>query len=227
MNTNKKLILLIFFFAFLLIPAIKVEARTTKTVSFSCFCHNRNGAIDCRYANCTADLARQGLQNRCGEGGTLTNIEFTCRGFPGSSPEEACQNHNNSSIRGDSRLSLRVTGRATCQMGVTVRVGDNFCDDAQETMRFLGYLILFIKILIPFVIIFMGSFDMFKTVTTGKEDDMKKQFGILMKRMLAGMIIFFIPTFLNLTFQLIGGWTDIRDEWEVCATCLLQPSNCD
>ena len=63
-------------------------------------------------------------------------------------------------------------------------IGDNFCSEAgvKNALRFIGWLILIARIVAPFTIILMGTFDVFKAVTSDKNEDLKKQLGIFGKR---------------------------------------------
>jgi len=105
-------------------------------------------------------------------------------------------------------------------------IGPGFCNDVRGTMRFLGMILLVGKMLVPFIIIFVGSLDLYKVMTSGTQDDIKKQYVNLGKRVLAGLLIFFLPTILNLTVLLISNWGIIQSEFTICANCLLNPTRC-
>lgn len=105
-------------------------------------------------------------------------------------------------------------------------VAENFCDDAQKTLQFLGYILLFVRILVPLAIISVGSFDYYKAVSTGQSDDLKKQSILLLKRVISGFIIFFIPTILNIIFNTLREFDVVRSDYEVCANCLFSPKDC-
>lgn len=105
-------------------------------------------------------------------------------------------------------------------------VADNFCVDAQKTLQFLGYILAFVKILVPLAIIVVGSFDYYKAVTTGSSDDLKKQSITLIKRVISGLIIFFIPTILNLIFHTVNGFAEVEADYNKCADCLFTPTKC-
>ena len=48
-------------------------------------------------------------------------------------------------------------------------VGSNFCSDFGSTLRLVSISILIVRILVPLLIIIMGTLDIYKTVTSGKE----------------------------------------------------------
>ena len=108
-------------------------------------------------------------------------------------------------------------------------IGKDFCSEegVVNAFRFLGYIILFVKILIPFAIILMGTIDIYKSVTSAKTDELNKQLITWGKRLFAGIFIFFLPTIINMAFHIIDGWTASHDaEYRKCVTCLLEPNNC-
>lgn len=53
--------------------------------------------------------------------------------------------------------------------------------------------ITFMQYLIPFVLILWGTIDLFKAITAGKEDEIKKKQQALYKRAIAAVIVFILP----------------------------------
>lgn len=53
--------------------------------------------------------------------------------------------------------------------------------------------ITFMQYLIPFVLILWGTIDLFKAITAGKEEDIKKKQQALYKRAIAAVIVFLLP----------------------------------
>ena len=70
----------------------------------------------------------------------------------------------------------------------------------------LAYLInsvlKYIRIIVPILIILLGSLDFAKAVVAGKEDEMRKAQKTFVKRVIAGIIVFFVPVIVNLVMQL-------------------------
>ena len=60
-----------------------------------------------------------------------------------------------------------------------------------------------IQIVVPILLIVMGSIDMVKAVMAGKDDEIKKAQGTLIKRVIAAAIVFFIPLIVTLVMGLI------------------------
>jgi len=217
---NKKIFLLLFLTCILLTPTITVDARLQKTVMYRCRCVNKRSGLSCN--NCDVSTISRKLNEKCGQGGELGEIKYACGFVPGSTPEEACGNNLSLYNRYG---HMNVTGLATCKGGPNQHIGDGFCDDAGAALRFLGYLILYAKILVPFIIILMGTMDIYKAMTSHKDDELKQQLKNFGKRILIGMIIFFLPTLLNVFLLLFGDSVDLGD-FEGCRICLLTPGDC-
>ena len=229
MSMNK-IGLLVFLFLVLMLPSINVEAAASYSVSYRCQCVRENGVIDCRGSNCSGEIIRNKLQQKCGDGGSGTlsdEIRFTCGGITDLDPQTACNRYASSDSYGAVEIHMGVVAKATCEPGANARVADNFCTDVRETLRFLGYMLLFVKILVPFAIIFMATLDYYKAVMSSKNDEVKNQTKTFLKRLISGIVIFFIPSILHVAFSLVNGWTNIATEFETCEVCLLDPTECD
>lgn len=105
-----------------------------------------------------------------------------------------------------------------------------FCEGpVQGVFTTIGWVFFILKIVIPIVLIVMGSIDLAKAVVASKDDEIKKAVASLVKRAVLGILIFFIPTILSFVVELIGG-DDIYDEnsgtFGRCTYCMLNPSEC-
>jgi len=58
------------------------------------------------------------------------------------------------------------------------------------------------KIIVPIIIIGLGSLDLGKAVVAGKEDEMKKAQKTFVRRLIAGIVVFLIPVILNIVMYL-------------------------
>jgi len=103
------------------------------------------------------------------------------------------------------------------------------CSDLYEVWELLGWVLWFFKIAIPLLIIAFGMIDLGKSVVAAKPEEISKSAKSLVFRVVAGIIIFFIPT---LVIAILGVSKDFRsdikndNEFNVCKTCLLSPSKC-
>lgn len=105
-----------------------------------------------------------------------------------------------------------------------------FCEGpVQGVFTTIGWVFFILKIVVPIILIVMGSIDLAKAVAASKDDEIKKAVASLVKRAVLGILIFFIPTILSFVVELIGG-DDIYDEnsgtFGRCTYCMLNPSEC-
>ncbi len=100
-----------------------------------------------------------------------------------------------------------------------------FCEDPRILRAFKagGILIYIIKILIPLIIIIMGSIDFGKALVSGDDKDISLSTQKMLKRFIAGIIIFFIPTLVSVILNMIEGATDFESKFSDCHNCLLTP----
>lgn len=89
--------------------------------------------------------------------------------------------------------------------------------------RFIGYILLLVKILVPIIIIVLSMIEFFRAITAGEEKDMQGSLVSLAKKLIAGVIIFIIPTILNFLILLIEDIGETKSDFYNCHICLLNP----
>lgn len=99
----------------------------------------------------------------------------------------------------------------------------DFCQDSAAIWQLLGRAINIIKIVIPIIIILFAMIDLGKAVMAGKEDEIKNAQKLLIKRLIYGVIIFFVVTIVQTVFGLID--ENIIDNGGVCMSCISDPNN--
>lgn len=73
----------------------------------------------------------------------------------------------------------------------------------EDSIRYMiDSILLYIRIIVPILIILLGSLDFAKAVLSGKEDEMKKAQTTFMKRLIAGVVVFFVPVIVDLVMSL-------------------------
>lgn len=104
---------------------------------------------------------------------------------------------------------------------------ENFCNEMQGVLQVVGYVLLIFKIVIPIIIVALGAMDLGKAVTSGKDDDIKKNTRSLGIRIAAGFLIFLAPNIIIWAFSLVSGFGDAKTavDFETCENCLLNPVN--
>lgn len=104
-----------------------------------------------------------------------------------------------------------------------------FCSEMAELVQIIGYVILIFKVAIPLLIIAFGVFDFGKAVVAEKEDEIKKQTKRLIMRVVAGIIIFMVPSIITWIFDALSGYNSIEDKanFDNCETCFISPWDCE
>lgn len=144
-------------------------------------------------------------------GNDKDNIEYYCSGsckFPANKNID-CQN------------------AATEIHGVTVQTDlPKLCsqEGILKSFRFFGYLLFVVKIIVPILLIIMGTLDFGKAVIASNQDAVSKAAKMFAIRIVVGVSIFLLPTIVNFVFGLLP--SSVSD-YNACKTCLFDPTNCD
>lgn len=106
---------------------------------------------------------------------------------------------------------------------------DDFCLDRgiKSSLKFIGYLIFAIKILVPIIIMLMGTIDLLKAITANDDDQIKKNSVVLIKRLVMGILIFFIPTIISVVFSMVYNFRIIEGSYNTCLSCITTPTECE
>ena len=83
------------------------------------------------------------------------------------------------------------------------------CSDFGKVSESLNNLFDFIKILVPLAIIGLSAYDIIKALTNKDAKEMKKAYKRLIKRLVAGVIIFFLPAIIKLILKLAETNSDL------------------
>ena len=87
----------------------------------------------------------------------------------------------------------------------------NICDSAEvlKAMRIIKIIIIAIQVLVPIILIIASMITFTKAVASGEN---KKAINALKLKLLTAVIIFLVPTFVNLVFKLV----DQKNEYYSC-----------
>lgn len=92
-----------------------------------------------------------------------------------------------------------------------------FCDyHFLEGVRIIKYIITVLKIVIPIIIVGMGTYDLFKTVMNPDKDSIYDKLGMLVKRVISALIIFIAPSIIQLVFDLTTNISDLMLVFNDC-----------
>jgi len=62
-------------------------------------------------------------------------------------------------------------------------------------------------------------------IISGKTEDLQTTFKQLIKKVIAGLIIFFLPGLLDYCFESIVGYSD--SDYTACVKCVTDPNSCN
>lgn len=98
----------------------------------------------------------------------------------------------------------------------------NICSgDFIKIVEVAGRVLSIIKIVVPIILIVMGSIDLTKAIMAGKEDEIKQGQAIFIKRSIAAILVFFVPIIVSLLLSVIN-----QDKTS-CLMCFLDTSTCN
>lgn len=101
----------------------------------------------------------------------------------------------------------------------------DFCNDTSEIWQVVGNVVTMLKIAIPLIIIVLAIIDLGKAAISSKDDEMKTAFKTLVRRFIAGAVIFFVPTIVTVVFSLVGEFNDsTKADYTICASCISSPN---
>ena len=92
------------------------------------------------------------------------------------------------------------------------------CTTLGPILRILKTVFVLLQWAIPFVLVLLGAIDLGKAVVASKEDEMKKAQGILIKRVIYAIVIFFLFTLVNFVIGIVGDG-DSGEDMESWSTC--------
>jgi len=102
---------------------------------------------------------------------------------------------------------------------------NDFCSSeaGYRVFGFVGIILNIIQIAIPIILILWGSIDLLKAIMSSDESSIKKAQGLLIKRAIYGVVIFFIPMLVKFIMGMVGG-----DELtnNACMYCFSNGSEC-
>lgn len=123
----------------------------------------------------------------------------------------------------------KISGnKVTTQISTNDINYDNFCgnEGVAKVMKILGSVVQILKFVGPILIIVFGIIDYAKAVVSSDENALSKATQSLLRRIISGVVVFFIPTILWGILNLIDitdGMHDLDNtEFGTCTKCLLK-----
>ncbi len=139
-----------------------------------------------------------------------------------NSTYESSSSNNSQNNNSDGSNAGTTTG--TNNTPATDDVG--YCTKLKAPLEFIGNIVLIFKIIIPIIIIIYGSVDFFRAITGAKDDEIKKAARSLLFRVLAGVVVFLLPTIVSFIFTLVSDFANIKGSFKYCQKCVFDVRNC-
>ncbi len=95
----------------------------------------------------------------------------------------------------------------------------DFCYTTHDIWQFVGVFVTIFKIVIPILLIIFGSIDLGKAVVASDDKAIKGATTTLVKRLIAAIVIFFIPTIVRAVFGLLSNASETMKQAENCINC--------
>ncbi len=106
----------------------------------------------------------------------------------------------------------------------------DFCAETKNVWILIGKVIRIILIVIPIIIVLMGTFDLGKAVMAGEDKEIKEAQKMFIKRLVYGVIIFFIPYLVAGVYSLFDGMSteggDTNEGTNLCWKCAIKGGKC-
>jgi len=98
----------------------------------------------------------------------------------------------------------------------------SFCENTAGIWYLVGTVINIFKIVIPIIIVLLAILDLGKAVMAGEEKEIKEAQKMLIKRIIYGVVIFFVVTLVQGVFSLVSKQFD-NDKTNACWICATNP----
>lgn len=103
-----------------------------------------------------------------------------------------------------------------------------FCTKSAGLWSLVGKILFVFKIVIPLLLIIFGMIDLGKAVISSDEKEIKNATTSIMRRLIAAVVIFFIPTIVGAVFGLIDNFNNDEDkntaDYDICEACITKPN---
>ena len=102
----------------------------------------------------------------------------------------------------------------------------SFCTETKDIWKFLGEIIFILKILIPVILVVLGIIGLGKAVVADDDKEIKTQVNKLIKKFIAAVLIFFLPSIVKACFGLVDQFNgEVEAEYINCINYITDPHN--
>lgn len=111
---------------------------------------------------------------------------------------------------------IQILDNVSCA-GNTIKVDSSLPSAVSAIINIL-------KIAIPILVILFGLIDLGKAVMSAKEDDIKKNQGLLIKRVIVAVLVFFVVAIVQFVVEVVAGGN--KENIIDCIDCFIN-NDCD
>lgn len=84
-----------------------------------------------------------------------------------------------------------------------------------------SWIVTVIQIIVPVILVIMGMIDFVKSIASQKDDEIKRGRQVFIKRLISGVIIFFIVVFVKLLVSFVSGDDSENNNIVDCIDCFI------
>ena len=111
-------------------------------------------------------------------------------------------------------------------LDAVVGTANGFCDSTRDIWQLVGNILRIVTIVLIVCVIIFGIIDFGKAVVASKDDEIKKAAKSVVYRIVAVIVIFFIPTLVGAIFKMIGFFNEnVASDYDICADCIKSPNS--
>ena len=104
----------------------------------------------------------------------------------------------------------------------------HFCQNTATIWQFIGWILFVFKVVVPILLILFGMIDLGKAVVSNDEKAIKSATSSLIKRAIAAVVLFFLPTLVSAIFTIVAQFTGaVETQYKICKNCVVNPGKCD
>ena len=101
-----------------------------------------------------------------------------------------------------------------------------FCSTTKGIWALVGTVVFWIQIVIPVIIILLGTIDLGKAVFSGDDKKVKEAQGAFIKRLIYGIAVFFVVIAVRLVFGAVGESQGTVKDSSICFKCVADRGDC-
>ena len=100
----------------------------------------------------------------------------------------------------------------------------SFCQETVNAWKLAGILVLIVRVMVPIVIIITCLVPFLDALIKGDSKTLFDSGKTMFKKIFAGLIVFFIPTIISTTVNILVNSDYVNEEVKVCSVCLDKPN---